>query len=472
MSHEEIQKRILDAMEPNRAYARAELAGPLDISASGWKKAMTALIDAGLVLRSGLRRGTRYTLAPPPEEAPEDEASPPDAPPPAAPTSRTGKRSARSKNADSLIERILDFMSPGTRYSRKDITEPLDITVSVWNRIITQLVDEGHVLREGKKRGTRYVLAREPEAPEAASPRPTAAAQPSRSRPKPVRRRPTSPRPAPAPSGPPGRGRFDVDEAELRALLEIPKDAPLIPMLAHHDATPDLWRHVSALANASGGFIALGVKQRHHGLFTLKGLHAPDRLTSSILGEVKKPEVISRRILTGRNLRRYEHKRRKLLVVRIPELDAAVKPIYVGETSYHKKRNLGTFIYTDNKVRKATEDEITDMWRAAVAPHTLVTLDKPNDLERLDRVVHTARPVRDPTQNSELRDLAEPSRQDPRLSPTRIRELILALCGERPLTPEQLALLLDRRVTLLNNRFLKPLVKEGKLHQDGSFLKA
>ena len=66
--------------------------------------------------------------------------------------------------------------------------------------------------------------------------------------------------------------------------------------------------------------------------------------------------------------------------------------------------------------------------------------------------------------SDELFALAEESRQNRRLKPSRTREIILAVCAGHWLTVSQIGKLLDRVPRDTRNRFLRPMVNEGVLH--------
>jgi len=70
----------------------------------------------------------------------------------------------------------------------------------------------------------------------------------------------------------------------------------------------------------------------------------------------------------------------------------------------------------------------------------------------------------EPTQRSEtLLALAEGVRSQRRAKPDQVREAILALCAAQPLALFELAELLSRAPTSLQNHYLTPMLKEGML---------
>ena len=63
----------------------------------------------------------------------------------------------------------------------------------------------------------------------------------------------------------------------------------------------------------------------------------------------------------------------------------------------------------------------------------------------------------------DLEQRAEPARASKRLNPAEMESLILAVCADHFLTVNDLALLLQRNADGLQDRFLKRLVREGRL---------
>jgi predicted transcriptional regulator len=54
---------------------------------------------------------------------------------------------------------ILAYMQPGEQYTRSDIMDALNLTVSAWNTGIRELKEQGVVVQTGEKRGARYGLS-------------------------------------------------------------------------------------------------------------------------------------------------------------------------------------------------------------------------------------------------------------------------------------------------------------------------
>src|SRR5690606_19523008 len=99
------------------------------------------LVDTERLIRTGQKRGTRYQL---PIGDPDDAERP---------------------LSDACVS-ILALFEAGKWYSRAELLDNLDLTVSVWNRAIAELLERELVVRRGERRGARYTLA-ETEAAEA-----------------------------------------------------------------------------------------------------------------------------------------------------------------------------------------------------------------------------------------------------------------------------------------------------------------
>ncbi|MDX9722924.1 MAG: winged helix-turn-helix domain-containing protein [Myxococcota bacterium] len=131
-----LEDRILASMRPGILYARGDLMEWLDITPLEWKLTVPSMVDSGKLTRHGTKRGTRYQLA--------------------------GSQGPAENPIRLLSERakeVLHAFEAEQEYSRSELLERLDISVSAWNRAIAELVDNGVVRREGDRRGARYQLA-------------------------------------------------------------------------------------------------------------------------------------------------------------------------------------------------------------------------------------------------------------------------------------------------------------------------
>ena len=500
----ELAAGILDQMEPGVCYTRSHLKGPVPISGPDWKRCVSELLDADLIVRVGKKRGTRYQL----KDVREEMWG-------ARPLSHPARQ-------------VLDKMKRGEKYSRAELLERFEMTVSIWNRTISELLARDLVLREGDRRGARYLLAppiRQKELfgeffdddlldvadedddldaededddldaededddlgaededddlgaededddlgpedeelehgedeldahdleGERAVDDDVAQGEADHSQ---------AVIASPAGNAIPEvtRGRFELLGATLSELLRA--EGRLVAMVARDRLPPNFWEFCAALANSGGGTLVIGVHQRHNGLFIVKGLHKPELIVEALGKGASDRKNISRVLFSGGDISTQKILKKSIVRVNIKHSPTDRRPVYVGLDSYARHPRKGTFVLGESGMPIKCNAVATDaLWGEWCHPY-----------RRAQPILGEENPepeaAPDTSSSDELFAIAEPAKRHPRLAQGRMKDIVLDLCRRQPLTAEAIAELVDRRASNVVLRYLEPLVQERKLVQ-------
>ena len=121
-----------------------------------------------------------------------------------------------------------------------------------------------------------------------------------------------------------------------------------------------LWETYSAMANAEGGWIVLGVKETPEGARL-------DGLSSSSLGTLQKNlwdclgnrQKVSINLLSSTDVDSVTVERSRLLVIRVPRATRTQRPVYLGGNPFgntYRRRHEGDYRCTDQEVRRMLSD--------------------------------------------------------------------------------------------------------------------
>ncbi|MCI4327653.1 MAG: putative DNA binding domain-containing protein, partial [Thermoplasmata archaeon] len=125
----------------------------------------------------------------------------------------------------------------------------------------------------------------------------------------------------------------DIDR--IREALSLGEESDIEFKLAHG---PDgkgklpasFWESYSAMANAEGGAIVLGVRETDVG-FVVAGLENPDRVQVEVFDGANNRQIVSRNLLSSESAHIEPLEGHSVLVVSIPRAGRSDRPIFVGE---------------------------------------------------------------------------------------------------------------------------------------------
>lgn len=126
----------------------------------------------------------------------------------------------------------------------------------------------------------------------------------------------------------------------------------------------DLWPTYSAMANARGGKVVLGVKERADGRFELHGLGDPDKVERELWDLLQNPKKVSVNLLGEGDVEVQEIEGRRVLVVSIPRAPREHRPVFINDDPWG-----GSYIRVHEGDRSLSRDRVRRMMADADRSH-------------------------------------------------------------------------------------------------------
>ncbi len=156
----------------------------------------------------------------------------------------------------------------------------------------------------------------------------------------------------------------EVSAAELFEKLEITEETPLLTVLGSRPSF-DVWSSCSAIVNAGGGILILGMRQYGHGSdasFFIKSLARPEEAMTNIYKAFNDRDIISDCPKDMSFMSIVEFGRKKVLVLRLQPSLFARAPLYLTRDSFGMRTNQGCYIYRNGKAERCTLEETQLLW--------------------------------------------------------------------------------------------------------------
>lgn len=132
----------------------------------------------------------------------------------------------------------------------------------------------------------------------------------------------------------------------------------------------DFWPTYSAMANAQGGLVLLGVRERA-GQFSVAGVTKPDKLRTELFNNLNNPAKVSVNLLSEADVRELHWQGLVVLAVSIPQATRKQRPVYLnGQPLHHTYRRLhdGDRRCDDEVVKRMLAEQIEDERDARILP--------------------------------------------------------------------------------------------------------
>lgn len=123
----------------------------------------------------------------------------------------------------------------------------------------------------------------------------------------------------------------------------------------------DFWPTYSAMANAGGGVVLLGVREDQHGHFSVAGLPDPDRLRRDLFNTLGSGQKVSCNLLTDSHVQTALLGDKAVLVVRIPPATRLQRPVFVNGnplTGTYRRLNDGDRQCNEETVRRMLAEQV------------------------------------------------------------------------------------------------------------------
>lgn len=125
----------------------------------------------------------------------------------------------------------------------------------------------------------------------------------------------------------------------------------------------DFWKSYSAMANADGGIILLGVQERPRGEFKALGIADVERLRKAIWDNLHNRKQISINLLAEQAIQPIKVDGRTVLRVEVPRAPRQAKPVHLGSNPLggtYLRRYEGDYPADDETVRRMLAERVED----------------------------------------------------------------------------------------------------------------
>lgn len=233
----------------------------------------------------------------------------------------------------------------------------------------------------------------------------------------------------------------------------------------------DLWETYSAFANTYGGTIWLGITQGETAL-DMHGVENAEKLVSDFWNTINNRGKVCLNLLTNDLLEivPIEGSPRKLIRIRVPRAGRRERPVFLGSDPFRGtyRRNFeGDYLCRDDEGRRMFADqseEPADTRYRLVSGDSLHKAEDSShkDSDSLHKTGDSSHWVAT-TVTDEMRVTAEPAWQSSRIAPAKLEQILVALCSGQFVPLDLLAEAVKRNAEGLRNRYLTPLVRQGRL---------
>jgi ATP-dependent DNA helicase RecG len=134
----------------------------------------------------------------------------------------------------------------------------------------------------------------------------------------------------------------------------------------------DFWPTYSAMANADGGVVILGLRERQ-GRFEPVGIENPDKVRTELFNNLNNRQKVSVNLLTDNEVRDWAVEGKTLLMVAIPRASRQQRPVYLttnplnGNT--YRRLNEGDRALPDEDVKRMLAEQVEDSRDSRILPH-------------------------------------------------------------------------------------------------------
>lgn len=125
----------------------------------------------------------------------------------------------------------------------------------------------------------------------------------------------------------------------------------------------DFWKSYSAMANADGGVILLGVQEKPRGEFRALGLADVERVRKALWDNLHNRKQVSSNLLTEQDVRPVVIDGKTVLRIHVPRAARQVKPVHLGSNPFggtYLRRYEGDYQADDETVRRLMAERVED----------------------------------------------------------------------------------------------------------------
>ena len=125
----------------------------------------------------------------------------------------------------------------------------------------------------------------------------------------------------------------------------------------------DFWKSYSAMANAEGGVILLGVQEKPRGQFHAVGLADVERVRKAIWDNLHNRKQVSVNLLTEQDVQPVRIDGQTVLRIQVPRAARQVKPVHLGSNPFggtYLRRYEGDYQADEETVRRMLAERVED----------------------------------------------------------------------------------------------------------------
>ena len=133
----------------------------------------------------------------------------------------------------------------------------------------------------------------------------------------------------------------------------------------------DFWPTYSAMANAHGGVVLLGVREKE-GVFSIAGIANPAKVRADLFNNLNNPGKVSTNLLTDADVQELALEGQTILLVHIPQAARKQRPVFLnGQPLGHtyKRLNDGDRLCDEEAVKRMLAEQVEDERDARILPH-------------------------------------------------------------------------------------------------------
>ena len=232
----------------------------------------------------------------------------------------------------------------------------------------------------------------------------------------------------------------------------------------------DFWPTYSAMANAHGGVVLLGVREKD-GVFSIAGIANPAKVRADLFNNLNNPGKVSANLLTDADVEELALQGQTMLLVRIPQATRKQRPVFSGPL-LPAEGIASTIDSADSlpgrlPVGGSEHSQLSSEHSQPSSEYSKARQDLRDAEGRLlspllDGPVLDDLGVLAPGFLAQLQALAAPARSG-RLGMDQMQAVICAVCEGHYVTRAVLARLLDRSPDALRQTHISPMVRSGML---------
>ncbi|GKT23584.1 RNA-binding domain-containing protein [Acidovorax sp. SUPP3334] len=133
----------------------------------------------------------------------------------------------------------------------------------------------------------------------------------------------------------------------------------------------DFWPTYSAMANAHGGVVLLGVREKD-GVFSIAGIANPAKVRADLFNNLNNPGKVSANLLADADVQEMALQGQTILLVRIPQATRKQRPVFLnGQPLGHtyKRLNDGDRLCDEETVKRMLAEQVEDERDARILSH-------------------------------------------------------------------------------------------------------